>query len=100
MVRTLIFILLNPIFGIRIGAGDPLVRPRKSSELERGLISKRSRRFIRWMVLQFQVLVHIRGSTPNSDEVWMRQISRNLTDCEAGFVLLGPSNVSQLPKGS
>jgi len=30
--------------------------------------------------------VHFAGCTPNSDETWMKQIARNLTDCEDGFL--------------
>lgn len=30
--------------------------------------------------------VEIAGITPNPDAVWMRQIARNLTDCEDGFL--------------
>ena len=31
--------------------------------------------------------VHFAGYTPSPDEVWMRQIARNLTDAEGGFLL-------------
>ena len=31
--------------------------------------------------------VHFAGYTPSPDEVWMRQIARNLTDAEDGFLL-------------
>jgi putative transposase len=30
--------------------------------------------------------VHFAGCTPNPDEPWMKQIARNLTDCEDGFL--------------
>jgi len=30
--------------------------------------------------------VHFGGCTPNPDETWMRQIARNPTDCEDGFL--------------
>jgi len=30
--------------------------------------------------------VHFAGCTPNPDEPWMKQIARNLTECEAGFL--------------
>jgi hypothetical protein len=30
--------------------------------------------------------VHFAGCTPNPDETWMKQIARNLTDCEDGFL--------------
>ena len=30
--------------------------------------------------------VHFAGCTPNPDEPWMKQIARNLTDCEEGFL--------------
>ena len=31
--------------------------------------------------------VHFAGCTPNPDELWMRQVARNLTDVEDGFLL-------------
>ena len=30
--------------------------------------------------------VHFAGMTPNSDEVWMKQVARNLTDCDEGIL--------------
>jgi len=30
--------------------------------------------------------VHFAGCTPNPDGPWMKQIARNLTDCEDGFL--------------
>ncbi|MHC4406086.1 MAG: integrase core domain-containing protein [Planctomycetota bacterium] len=30
--------------------------------------------------------VHFAGCTPNPDERWMKQVARNLTDCEDGFL--------------
>ena len=30
--------------------------------------------------------VHFAGCTPNPDDPWMKQIARNLTDCEEGFL--------------
>jgi transposase InsO family protein len=30
--------------------------------------------------------VHFAGCTPNPDESWMKQVARNLTDCEDGFL--------------
>jgi putative transposase len=30
--------------------------------------------------------VHFAGCTTNPDELWMKQIARNLTDCEDGFL--------------
>ena len=31
--------------------------------------------------------VHFAGCTPNPDDLWMRQVTRNLTDVEDGFLL-------------
>jgi len=31
--------------------------------------------------------VHFAGCTPNSDEIWIKQIAKNFTDCEDGFLL-------------
>ena len=30
--------------------------------------------------------IHFAGCTPNPDETWMKQIARNLTDTEDGFL--------------